>query len=392
MTTVSLQAYSSIDVTGLNSSQARALAATGVLSVTPAWQPGAWTLTAGPHVGLLCVDGISVRIRPRIAVSRLLFMLGYAQDPRAWRDDPTALDDQLDLWPAMAQVFSRQADSALERGLLQGYRTEESALLVVRGRLREAEQVRLHAGLPVPLEVRFDEYDVDIPENQLLRAAAQRLLRVPRLPATAVRRLRHLIVRMTDVNRLVPGQPLPETPPTRLNTRYQPALTLARMVLRSRSVDALEAGVRATGFLINMNTVFEDFVTISLTEALAAHGGRCVAQAPGHTLDEGRQVKLRPDLVRYGAGGMAAAVVDAKYKKETPTGYPFADLYQLLAYCTALQLKVGHLVYAEGGAAGSVRVSHADVTIVQHALDLRQPVHALLAQVAEIAAEIAVPP
>jgi hypothetical protein len=32
----------------------------------------------------------------------------------------------------MAQVFSRQADKALERGLLQGYRTEESARFVLR--------------------------------------------------------------------------------------------------------------------------------------------------------------------------------------------------------------------------------------------------------------------
>jgi len=390
VTTVNVRAYASVDVAGLSTSQARALGATGAVSVAPAWEPGAWTLTAGPHVGLICVDGIAVRIRPRIAVSRLLFLLGYAHDPRAWRDDPTALDDQVDLWPGMAQVFSRQADKALERGLLQGYRTEDAALLLVRGRLREADQVRSHAGLPLPLEVRFDEYDVDIPENRLLRAAAERLLRVPRLPATSVRRLRHLIARLTDVNRLVPGQPLPATPPSRLNARYRPALALARMVLRSRSVDVLDAGVRATGFLVNMNTVLEDFVTLSLTEALMAYGGRCVAQAPGHTLDEGRRVKLRPDLVRYGVAGMAVAVVDAKYKKETPAGYSFADLYQLLAYCTALQLKVGHLVYAEGEA-GRVRVTHADVTIVQHALDLRQPVHALLAQVAEIAAEIAMP-
>lgn len=55
------------------------------------------------------------------AAPALVFLLGYAQDPRAWRDDPADLDDQPDLWPAMAQVFARLADKALERGLLQGY-------------------------------------------------------------------------------------------------------------------------------------------------------------------------------------------------------------------------------------------------------------------------------
>lgn len=374
MTAVGLTAYGSVDVAGLSLLHARALAATGALSVTPGWEAGTWTLTAGPHVGVLSVDGAEVRIRPRIAISRLLFLLGYTQDPRAWRDDPVGLDDQAELWPAMAQVFTRQADKALERGLLQGYRSEESALLVVRGRLREADQFRLHAGLAVPLEVRYDEYNVDIPENQILRAAAERLLKVPRMPAIATGRLRHLLVRLADVSRLAPGQPLPATPPSRLNAGYRPALALARMVLRSRSVDILDAGVRATGFLVNMNTVFEDFVTVALTDALAPFGGRCVAQ-DRHTLDEARQVKLRPDLVCYGPAGAPAAVVDAKYKREAPAGYPYADLYQLLAYCLALRLPVGHLVYAEGGElAPRVRIQQAAITIIQHALDLRQPV------------------
>jgi 5-methylcytosine-specific restriction enzyme subunit McrC len=389
MTTVTLTAWGSAEVSGLTSAQARALAATGALSVAPGWDAGVWTVTAGPHVGVLHVDGVDVRVRPRISITRLVFLLGYASDPRAWRDDPAGLDDQPDLWPAMAQVFARQADKALERGLLQGYRTEESAQLVLRGRLREADQLRLHAGLAVPLEVRFDEYDIDIAENRLLRAATERLLKVPRVPVIAVRRLRHLLGRLADVSRLVAGQPLPPSPTSRLNARYQPALALARMILRSRSVDVLDSGVRATGFLVNMNTVFEDFVTVALTEALAPYGGRCAAQ-DRHVLDVGRLIKLRPDLVRYGPAGRPVAVVDAKYKAETPAGYPYADLYQLLAYCTALQLPIGHLVYAEGEAAAARhRVTHAGITIVQHALNLRQSVPGLLAQVTELAAEVA---
>jgi 5-methylcytosine-specific restriction endonuclease McrBC regulatory subunit McrC len=34
-------------------------------------------------------------------------------------------------------------------------------------------------------------------------------------------------------------------------------------------------------------------------------------------------------------------VVDVKYNAEQPAGYPNADLYQLLAYCTALGLRRG---------------------------------------------------
>lgn len=41
-------------------------------------------------------------------------------------------------------------------------------------------------------------------------------------------------------------------------------------------------------------------------------------------------------------------MVDAKYEAEKPSGFPQADTYQMLAYCTVLGLPVGHLVYAEG--------------------------------------------
>jgi len=284
MTTLSLTAWSTVEAVGLTPAQAHALAATGAVTVAPGWVVGTHTVTAGSYVSVLSAEGVELRLRPRISIGRLMFLMGYAQDPLSWRDDPVGLQDQADLWPAMAHVLVRQADKALERGVLQGYRTEEASQLVMRGRLRESEQLRRRPGLAIPLEVRYDEYDIDIPENQVLRAAAERLLRVPRLPVPAVRRLRHLVGRLADVQRLVPGQPLPATPSSRLNVRYQPALALARMVLRSRSVDVLASGVRATGFLVNMNTVFQDFVTVALSEALAPHGGRCVAQDKRHRL------------------------------------------------------------------------------------------------------------
>ena len=260
----------------------------------------------------------------------------------------------------------------------------------MRGRLREADQLRVRAGLTIPLEVRYDEYDVDIPENQVLRAAAQRLLQDPMIPPLIGRRLRHLVSRLADATRLIPGQPIPHTRTSRLNEGYQPALALGRMVLAARSIDISNTGVRATGFLVNMNSAFEDFVTVALTNALSPFGGRCKAQDQAHAMDEARNITLRPDLVRYDSNGNVQAVVDAKYKAQAPSGFLNADLYQLLAYCTATKLEVGHLVYAEGNHGDQdVMVRHAGVVIRRHVLDLQQPVSRLQAQVTHLARLIA---
>lgn len=162
MTSVELTAWSSTVVAGLPEADVRALAVTRAVDVSPGWEPGTWKVTAHSLVGVLRAGSTEVRVRPRISIARLIYLLGFAQDPDIWHDDPAGLDDQPDLWPAMAQLFVRQTDAALQRGVLQGYRTEDSSQLVLRGRLREADQIRMRAGLAVPLELRYDEYDTDI--------------------------------------------------------------------------------------------------------------------------------------------------------------------------------------------------------------------------------------
>jgi 5-methylcytosine-specific restriction enzyme subunit McrC len=84
-------------------------------------------------------------------------------------------------------------------------------------------------------------------------------------------------------------------------------------------------------------------------------------------------VRLYPDIV-WQVGGSPGAVIDAKYKAEKPRGYPNADLYQLLAYCTVLGLRTGHLVYARGNEEPTRHVIRdAGIEIICHALDLDQP-------------------
>ncbi|TDD27783.1 hypothetical protein E1287_33935 [Actinomadura sp. KC06] len=88
----------------------------------------------------------------------------------------------------------------------------------------------------------------------------------------------------------------------------------------------------------------------------------------------------------YADDGTRRAVADAKYKAEKPEGFPDADLCQMPAYCTALQLSDGHLVYAKGNAPHIAhRVRHTGITIHQHTLDLDQPPASLLAEVGTLA-------
>lgn len=373
----------------------RALAASRIVDAAPdPYTAGQWVLRAGSKVGAVTLNvpdcaPVTVRIVPKVPIARLFFLLGYSLDSRGWRDEQVEVAEHRDLLPALAHAAERQIDRALRQGLLQGYRAAEETSLVVRGRIREAEQIRRHFGATLPVEIAYDEFTTDIPENRILRATVERLLRLPGVARDVRRRLLHQRARLADITPLVPGRALPEWHPTRLNSRYHQALHLARVVLTDSSPEHAAGALRIDGFLFNMNKLFEDFVTTALCEAYRGTDHSCRLQDPHH-LDEARTIRMKPDFVLYGPDRCPHAVVDAKYKKEKPDGYPDADLYQMLAYCTALGLPEGHLVYAKGNAPHTAhRVRHAGTIIHQHALDLDQAPDGLLGEIRSLAHLIA---
>ncbi|GAB46979.1 McrC family protein [Mobilicoccus pelagius] len=368
--------------------QAQHLGDSGVITATPTLRPGRWMVAPDRYVGIATLGDVEVSIRPKLPIRRLMFLLGYAYDLTAWRDDPVGAAADDDLLSAVATAFARQAQRAVEQGLLQGYRDTEEAAVVLRGRLRTDDQLRGHFGLPIPLEIRYDDYTVDIAENRILRTAAERLLRLPRLHATTRRTLLRLVRTLADTQPLPRGSGIPAWQPSRLNARYHPALRLGELVLRGGSFEHADGHTIVDGFLVDMARLFEQFLTVALREALAGRGGTVDGQNTLRLDTEGA-ITIRPDIL-WRKNGAVAAVVDAKYKAGKSNAYPNADVYQMLTYCTRLGLATGHLVYAKGESVpGRARILGTDLVLVRHALDLDTTPDALLSQIVDLAAAIA---
>lgn len=369
--------------------EADLLAASEVVDVRPTGR-GNWEARAGTWVGAailgdprdVCVD---LRITPKIPVGRLLFLLSYSS-ARAWTDDVIASSDAEDVPTAVAEALVRLIDRALLQGVLQGYQHVDEAGLTLRGRVRTTAQITRRFGAAIPVEVAYDDYTPDIAENQILRAAVRRMLSVPGVPDALRLRLLRQLHRFAEVTELPGGSVQPDWSPSRLNARYQPALHLAELILRSHSFELGRGRVPATGFMLNMARVFENFLTGVLGSALMeSFGGRAIEHDPW-MLDAGGLVSMYPDLVWYSGEGLPHIVVDAKYKADK---IPNADVYQLLAYCTAIGLTDGHLVYARGvEQPRKYEITGAGVTVWAHAVDLALPPKALIRQVGELASDL----
>lgn len=371
----------------LDASVAALVASRDLVTVAPAWQGGFDLLPAG-RVGAVQVEDLLIEVRPKskVGLDRILFLLGYATNPGFRPEDVSGATFE-DLFSALAESVARQVERALRLGPISGYVHVEEALRSVRGRLRVGEQLARHPGMLLPLEVSYDEYTVNIPENRILRSALRRLQSLPRLTPAVARRLRHLDAKLDGVGVLLPGEAIPPWQPSRLNEHYLPALRISELVLRNLSSEAGLGGQTVASFIVDMAKVFEDFVTVALREEFARRGYVTHAQY-SIVLDEpqpdGNQVQMFADTVLM-AGGRPSAVFDAKYKASWNGAYANADQYQMLAYCMALGVRHASLLYADSGATRTRRVVHAGVEITEVPLDLSASPGDLLRTIARLA-------
>jgi 5-methylcytosine-specific restriction enzyme subunit McrC len=384
-----MSAWEETDVS-LSHDQAAELGSLDFVDV--AARPGSddWHLRSDSRIGVAIGSGWELWVRPRIEIARLMFLLSYARDPSGWSQTAAGLEEEAELFGAIAAAFSAHALRALEQGILQGYRHLRERLPTLRGRIAFEQQIGRAGGLWHPLSVSYDEYTADVIENQLLKSAATVLRRLPRIGPLLRNRLRRVEVLLSEVS-LVP-RPREVAAPhlTRLNRRYGPAMKLAELILHSTSIDFMRGPVVGTTFVFDMNEIFQDFVSAAVGEELTRYGGVIRLEPTQASLDSAGRLKLLPDITWW-MFGRCMAVLDAKYKALALRGMPNADAYQMLAYCVGLKLREGYLLYAKDEGQGSADHDVVDgrTTIRVRTLDLQLVPEELLGRVRELAREVA---
>jgi 5-methylcytosine-specific restriction enzyme subunit McrC len=342
----------------------------------------------GSIIGSASTPGLRVLIEPKFAIDRLFYLLGEARRVRFLRA-ATELGEQTELTEGFIAVFLGMVQRRLRGGLLKNYVRVEEEMHGVRGRIRTADQIRRHFALPLPMSVAYDDYTEDIPENRLLKAALRRLAALHLEATNLRRRITEALGAMSLVSDVEYRRAtIPRPRYTRLTEPYRPLLELAELILQNTAIELREGERAVTGLLFDMNKIFEDFLFESLRRRLYRDLGPRDSWVQGRaiTLDEGGSLRPEPDL-SWWRDGRCLFVGDAKYK-HTAEGR-LADLYQLLAYCSATGLGEGLLVYAEQtGGPSEHRVRHDGPLLRVEGIDLAGPVPAIEGRCDEIATEV----
>ncbi|MBM7440085.1 McrC family protein [Streptomyces sp. HB132] len=319
-----------------------ALQSRGSLTLTR--ERAGWRLKADATVGVLVLDRVRVVITPKFAVpgEQLMSWLAYALGtpvPVTARRWDTGPDGHADL---VVAALLAQCERLLREGLRRDYVRRRSVEPVLRGRLDVSAQATHRYGQLDQLHVRTFDREADIWDNRVLGSALKAALGLTANPdlARALHGVAGAFPRASDPGTAL--RALDRIHYTRLNARYRPAHTWARLLLRGGGVTDLltDHGTTADGLLLAMPALWEAVVRRLGTEAVGPRGGHAVPGGSGTGItvrgDLGNVSAFRPDLLLSlsgrDTGRRGLLPVDAKYKRYDHHGVSAADVHQLLTY------------------------------------------------------------
>jgi len=321
------------------------------------------------YVGVLILpSGLRIELRPKIPTTNVFYMLAVAES-LPFREELADYESLEEVLEFVVNYFATLAEERLTAGLYRSYCEAEDNLAFVRGRIDIAANIRENFALRHRTYCRYSELTWDVPENQVIRQVAHTLSGWQFRPRTR-RRLAQLDTALAEVS---PTRHTSDVVDrftySRLNDAYRAVHSLCRLFLVNSSVSESSGAFGFQSFLVDMNRLFEQFVTQVLFEATSGNGIWFASQRETH-LDHANQVEMKPDFLLRGAG--ALIVGDCKYKRLDSGDFKNSDLYQMISYCTAEGSTRGVLVYPRHlvEADATVEVRRSPIRIEQLTLPL----------------------
>jgi 5-methylcytosine-specific restriction enzyme subunit McrC len=306
--------------------------------VLPEGRRHLYRLTPRGIVGSLDAPGLRIVIRPKIPLCNVFDLL----DPCGPLPEPTGTEPEPgDVLGFLAMRLMVQMNERSRAGLQRGYTERELQGTFLRGQLDVPAQLR--GQRREQLHCRLDEFDTNVPCNQAAVSAVSALLECPLLGEE----LRPALWQTLHGYPGVTAPPLDVNLIERALASRPPEAYLALLGTCRLLAESLSAGA-APAFLLDLGKVFESYVTAGVCRAFAGSSTTLALPQEGLTLaiptDERPGLAMRPDVTVM-RDGRAVAVLDVKWKRLLKTALDTEDVYQVIAYCAALGVVRGVLVY-----------------------------------------------
>lgn len=318
-------------------------------------------ITLRNYVGVVCfANGRQIEILPKIAgdddaaARRLVLNMLSSLPHTPFREGGTATLStcRMPLMDAFISMFVQEVQNLVRSGIRADYVPRRGNLNSLRGRLLPTCQLRHNFLHPERLFCAYDEYDLNCPENRLVKTTLL-MLRRHTASARLLRSINELLLHFDGVESSTSVEADFNKARTDRSRRvYTHLLNWARVFLCRRSFSNFAGNKDACALLFPMERLFEDYVALHVRRIFEKeYGWNVKTQASGHFLfstDAERHFPIRLDILAR--KGEQTIVMDTKWKRleNAPSkhyGISVADMYQMIAYAATLHTSEIYLLY-----------------------------------------------
>ena len=315
-------------------------------------------IKAQNYVGVITLkDGTTIEILPKISsvsydeektkgeMRKLLVRMLRSLRSVPYKSTQSSKIDaeKLPLFEIFVRMFLDEVFFIVRKGLKCGYETIRGNEKFYKGKMLFAEQIKYNSIHKERFFVEYDEFNVNRPENKLLKST---LLLLSRKSASAVNQadIRTLLVLFSEAEPSRNHEKDFTLSCLERSTQYYcGALGWCRIFLAGKSFLSFKGEEYASALLFPMERLFQDYVAKEIRNVLSPRGWYVSAQESAlYLFDNPRKFKLRPDIVVR--KGEKTYILDTKWKllgNDPSQNYKISqsDMYQMYAYYKKYEAK-----------------------------------------------------
>lgn len=294
------------------------------------------------YSGIIQLDSVRIHFSTKVQTN-LFYMLSFLKDERNFCYDPEKIieiHEGSSFFDILGRLFANELSEIARRGFCRRYVKRQENLLFLRGRMLIPHQLDNNLRKIPKFFCSYEDLTYDNIENRILLKATVLLIpliRFNELIRRDLMRYATMLKEEVSLENLVP-EDCDNVQYDRLNSYYHSAIQFSKIILTDRFIKSVHRGAsRGFNFIVNMNQVYEDFVTQMVSEVVGEEERLqqyvVESQEKFDSLVVEKKVVTKPDiLLRRKNTKEYPFIIDTKYKRQENN----ADYYQVIAYALAI--------------------------------------------------------
>lgn len=318
------------------------------------------------YVGFIKLSTVSIEILPKIDINRndyegsrkaLLNMLNKSGIINFNYSDLGMISMyKMNLEEILALIFSKTLQSQLIRGPYLEYVNVEENSKALKGSVLVKEHIKNISRCRSDVFCKFEEFSIDNTLNQIFNTCIKKII-INIKNSETLKILSHINVVFSEVGYVdVKNKKILDYKFNRLNSRFEPSLLLAKMLLNGFSSIGNKGDDKSFAILFEMNDVYEKYITNLLKLNLnkySVHSQHSKYKLLKNEKTDRDIFSLKPDIV-IEVDGKEELIIDTKWKNIDKNlnryGVKRDDFYQMYAYLTRYKdSKSAILLYPSSG-------------------------------------------